>query len=410
MKTSSSISSRYFIRRLVLQFFSLAIFCSAVVSCASSSSSKSKLNSTSNSSSESGDSSSVSHGPGPLQPRGLDLDQVISQFAVGSCANQDEDQPIWSAIQGAHPDLFLFIGDNVYASKPEQKPISDQYKKLDRIEGYRNLRSKVPFLVTWDDHDFGQNDGGADNPEKGVARGAFLNYWRFVKDYLPWKLEDGLYYAKIIGPTQIPTKKSSRRRKSVSVPAQKQAQQRVQFIMLDTRSYRSPLKKNEDTSQPLIKFLPTTDTSTTLLGEKQWRWLEAQLKEPADVRFLISSIQFVAETPGFEKWANFPHEKKRFFDLLAKTKVKNLIVLSGDRHLAAIAKQEVKAFGPIYDLTASSLNRPGDLKESDPSYLAPPFNPENFGFVTINWSAREVLLEIKDIEGKGVQSTKVKLN
>ncbi len=324
-----------------------------------------------------------------LQPRGVDLDKVITQFAVGSCADQDADQPIWSAISGSQPDLFLFIGDNVYASRPEQKPIFDQYKKLDRIEGYRRLRSQVPFLVTWDDHDFGQNDGGADNPEKAEARSAFLNYWRFVKDYLPLKLEDGIYYSKVIGPNK---------------------KQRVQFILLDTRSYRSPLKKNEDSSRPKIKFVANKDPGATLLGERQWAWLETQLKEPAEIRFLISSIQVVAEGHGYEKWANFPAEKKRLYNLLAKTKAKNVIVLSGDRHLSAIAKEDVKSLGPLYDFTASSLNRPSDLKESDPSYLFSPFTPENFGFVKIDWSNREVTLEVRDSESKGVQSAKVKLN
>ena len=39
----------------------------------------------------------------------------ISRIAFGSCAKQWHHQPIWDAVIAAQPDLFLFLGDAIYA-------------------------------------------------------------------------------------------------------------------------------------------------------------------------------------------------------------------------------------------------------------------------------------------------------
>jgi len=55
------------------------------------------------------------------------------------------------------------------------------------------------------------------------------------------------------------------------------------------------------------------------LGETQWDWLEKQLSIPAGLRIIASSSQFGIIFNGYEAWANFPHEQKRFLDLIKKT-------------------------------------------------------------------------------------------
>ena len=39
----------------------------------------------------------------------------ITRIAIGSCAKQWQHQPIWDAVIDAQPDLFLFLGDAIYA-------------------------------------------------------------------------------------------------------------------------------------------------------------------------------------------------------------------------------------------------------------------------------------------------------
>lgn len=311
--------------------------------------------------------------------RGLDTSLKLDRIIFGSCADQDQPQPIWTPILKNKPDLFVFMGDDIYASRAEQKPISEQYKKLNRIPEYRSVREKVPFMATWDDHDYGQNDGGENNPEKESAKAEFLKYWSYVKYSLP-KDQKALYHSKIFGSKK----------------------QLVQVILLDTRWDRSDLKKNEsdmDPTQPR-PYLQDDDKTKHFLSDEQWSWLESELKKPATFRILVSSIQVIANDHSFEKWGNFPKERERLFNLLKKTKAKNLVILSGDRHMSAIAKTEIPGYGILYDVTSSGLNKyakPGNML-SDSTYLADGYGPVNFGLIQFNWDKRKALIEIRSIE------------
>ena len=139
---------------------------------------------------------------------------------------------------------------------------------------------------------------------------------------------------------------------------------RVQVILLDGRYHRSPLGKGFKPGEPgdgyRGKYIPNTDEGATMLGETQWRWLEQQLKVPADIRLIGSGIQVVADEHGSEKWGNFPNERQRLFKLIRDTKATGVVILSGDRHLAEIARlpgDSVLGVGyPLFDITSSSLN------------------------------------------------------
>ncbi|MBX2989030.1 MAG: alkaline phosphatase family protein [Bdellovibrionaceae bacterium] len=328
----------------------------------------------------------------PYNPRGVDFAQAPEKIAFAGGANQNEAQPLWKTVLAASPDLFLFVGDLVDAT--DTNSISDQYKKLDALADYRNAREKIPFMAIWNDRDLGTLDGGADAATKAQARRDFLNHWVYVKDSIPFN-RDGLYHAKLMGG-QV----SGKRRKRVSGPT-------MQVIMLDTRSFRSPLKK---ASEGPRRFAVNDDKSATLLGNDQWEWLEDQLQKPAQLRVIVTPIQLVATEPNAENWGLFPHEREKFFQLLKKTKAKNVLVLSGDRRLASIAKTDVKGWGPLYDVTAGPINEADAELENDSTYVSPVYIKENFGLLDIDWKRKRVGIEIKDIEGKTVQSVSIKLN
>ncbi len=332
-----------------------------------------------------------------LSPRGVDYSQVPEKIAFGSCANQDQPEPIWKTILQDSPDLFLFMGDTVYASSPAQQPIGDQYKKLSQIPEFKIFREKIPIMATWDDNDFGTNDGGADSPSKFQARREFLQFWPYVKDAIPFQ-QEGVFHSKILGGLVT----GKKRRLKINGPS-------LQVIMLDTRTYRSSLEKNPDPAAVVGPYVATKDTTKTILGEEQWTWLEEQLKRPANFRILVSSIQVIPTEHGFEKWANFPHERLRLFQLLKKLKITNLVILSGDRHFAAISQAELKGAGNLLEITSSSLNRPGTLQEEkDPAYQSAIYNKENYGLASFDWKKKTAKFEIKDLQGKVVQSAVMK--
>lgn len=319
-----------------------------------------------------------------IHARGIDFNKPLTNIAFGSCFNQDQPAPIWKTIKESQPDIFLFLGDNIYASHSSQQPIADQYRKLDLTPEYRALRETIPFMATWDDHDFGMRDGGADWSGKENARRDFLNYWTYVRHSIPLE-QGGIYHSKVIGPKK----------------------QMVQIIMLDTRYYRSPLKERPGNEGKAFDYEPQTEG--TILGEEQWSWLENQLKQPAQVRLIISSIQLIANEPKYEKWDNFPKERQRFFDLLRKTQAKNVVLLSGDRHSASIAKVDIKSYGPLYEVTSSAINRPNNFEDKDSHYIGTSYNKENFGLAQIDWKKKTLKIDIRDMQSNAINTLEIKI-
>ena len=143
---------------------------------------------------------------------------------------------------------------------------------------------------------------------------------------------------------------------------------RVQVILLDTRYFRtSPLARNARALMTRGPYVPDPDPNSTVLGEDQWRWLAEQLRVPAEVRLIASSIQVVAEDHGWEKWMNFPHGLERLFRLIRDSGADGVILLSGDRHLAELSMMDAGVGYPIYDLTSSGLNQAARAWKPNPS-------------------------------------------
>jgi alkaline phosphatase D len=305
----------------------------------------------------------------------------LARIAFGSCAEQDSPQPIWEQIVKAEPDLFLFIGDNIYADTEDMQLMRAKYAKLAAFAGYRKLRETVPVLATWDDHDYGANDAGAEYPKRAESQQLFLDFFGEPKDSIRRKRE-GVYDAKVFGP---PGK-------------------RVQVILLDTRYFRSPLVRRKDNQPGTGRNLPNTDRSATVLGEAQWKWLEEQMRVPAQVRIIASSIQVIAEDHGSEKWMNFPHERERLFKLLRDSRAGGVIFISGDRHLAELSMMDGGTGYPLYDLTSSALNRSSKRwrgYEVNRHRVGTMNWGDNFGLITIDWSRVDprISLQIRDEEG-----------
>jgi alkaline phosphatase D len=336
-----------------------------------------------------------------MVPRGIDYSHAPETIAFSCCANQDAPQPLWNVIAKHEPDLFIFNGNVIYSSTPEQKPAAEQFKKLSQLQEYRKFRETFPVMAVWDDNDSGQSNSGADNPEKELYRKEFLKQFPYIKDSIGWN-QGGLYHVKYIGGNTMST---GRRRKRIV-----KKEPLLQVIMLDARFFRSPLRKAGDQQNLLRAFEPwdEKDKSKTILGQEQWSWLEEQLSRPADLRLIVTPLQVIANQHGFEKWGDFPGERQRLFDLIKKAEAHNTILISGNRDFGAIAKIDLKGFGPLFDITAGSINRPVTLDETDPSYLGTPFKNENFGLAQIDWKKHRVRVEIRSLDDKVANSVDFK--
>lgn len=323
--------------------------------------------------------------------------RLLTKIAFGSCANQDKPLPIFDTIAAAKPELLLLIGDNMYADldrkvKVTPEVIREKYAQMQKVPGFARLKATCPMLGTWDDHDYGKNDAGVEWEHKDEAQAAFLDFFGVPKDD-PRRKQKGIYHAEIFGP---PGK-------------------RVQIILLDTRYFRSPIKTYFDSKTRINTYIPNTDADATMLGQEQWAWLEEQLKKPAELRLLVSSIQVIAEDHPFEKWANMPKEREKLYALINSTKANGVLILSGDRHLAEVSLDTQAVGYPLYDVTASGFNQGAKAwraPEKNSKRLATMPYGDNFGFITIDWSGDDprVGVQIRDEDGDATCGFKVRLS
>lgn len=323
-------------------------------------------------------------------------DLVVSRIAVGSCVKQDRPMPIWSAVSAFKPDVLLMLGDNVYGDTEDMAVLRRKYDLLAADLGFGAIRNTVPIVAIWDDHDYGVDDGGREYPMRQESQQVFLDFFGIPAD-APVRTQDGIYRQVVVGPPG----------------------RRVQFICLDMRSHRSPLTSIPKPERVHGPYRPSDDPEATMLGAEQWQWLAKVLREPADLRILLSSIQVASTEHGWEHWGHFPAERARLLRTLRESGAASVIVVTGDRHSAEIsmipAGDDTLAY-PLFDLTASSLNQPKRVDQDDEPNrhrIGSRFHGANFGSIEIDWGSAAdagsaaVRLAIHDVDGKVVRSAEI---
>ena len=326
----------------------------------------------------------------------LPMQSTISKILVASCNDEELDSPALAQIAKEDADLFLMIGDNVYGDRdgrdyannqPELEELRESFADLAARPEFQAVRAKFPMMVAWDDHDYGLNDGG--------KHFAFRQYAELIHETF-WGLGDdevgqypGTYYARSFGPEG----------------------QRVQVIMLDTRFFRSDLTPTDEYNKPgKERYMPAPEGSyQDMLGSAQWTWLQNRLQDPADIRFIVSSIQVMPTVHGWESWDKLPAERERLFELIRESGEGGVVFLSGDRHTAFIYEEDGLLPYEANELTASSLNVAfaKESEEMDPRQVGAAYPPENYGEVDIDWEGRTISLLVKDVEGQTVRENTI---
>lgn len=300
----------------------------------------------------------------------------VLTIAFGSCNRQDSPQPLWDDIAKDQPDLWIWLGDNIYGDSDDMTVLKEKYELQQYQEGYKKFTLKTPVIGVWDDHDFGRNDAGKEYPYKKQSQQLALDFLDEPVNS-PRRKQEGIYAAY---DYQAGTKV-------------------VKVILLDARYHRDSLTK--DASK---KNIP--NVKGDILGEEQWQWLKSQLQTKADAYIIGSGIQFIAEEHPYEKWANFPSARKRFFDLIAETKAKGVILISGDRHIGEVSKITVAGVNyPIYDITSSGLTHSSvnNTSEKNQFRVGPLVNQKHYGIFRLSQQADKKLtaeVELKGENGK----------
>lgn len=352
---------------------------------------------------------------------------LVSRIAFGSCANQTAPQPIWNAIIKFDPQVFIWLGDNIYGdirrpiklfgkertfgpwkNAPRFVPSSDQemelkYNQAKTNPDYSRLRENTKVIGTWDDHDYGLNDAGKELAGKITNQRLLLDFLDEPQDS-PRRKQHGVYASYTFGTVG----------------------RQIKVILLDTRYHRDPLSSDG-----------------TILGNSQWTWLEKELNGPASAITIIgSSIQVLSNLsattgPLFysESWGRFPKERDRLFKMIVDSKRDGVFFISGDVHFGEIARFDCTTGYPLYDITSSGITQAVEKVVPSPlhfilrfvarltpttmrvmgqncRYSSCTYGQPNFGAIEIDWDVTPVTLkiEVRDINGSSVTGVKISLS
>jgi alkaline phosphatase D len=226
---------------------------------------------------------------------------------------------------------------------------------------------------------------------KEESRRIFCDFWGEPAGSAR-RTRDGIYAGYLFGP----------------------AGQRLQVIVPDLRWNRTPLVKADLGGTPYVRwatgqaikgkpvpgpYVRIPDSSATMIGAKQWEWLDTQLAAPADMRILASSLQVVADFPGWEAWVNFAEDHQRLLETIRKRRADGLICISGDTHYAEVSRLDRNAPYPLWDVTSSGLTEVWPVLPPNSRRMGEAYRDQNFGVLDIDWLARRVTAEIRDVKG-----------
>lgn len=303
-------------------------------------------------------------------------------IAFGSCSKESLPQPLWDDILNEQPDLWIWLGDNIYGDSDDTTVLRTKYQKALDNPGYKKLRDQVPVIGTWDDHDYGKNDGNKTFAIKKESQQLALDFLGEPANTVR-RSQEGIY-------TSYDFKAGKRK---------------IKVILLDVRYHQDMLKREKQ------GYIP--DSSADILGENQWKWLEGQLKNSkADVNIIGSGLQFIPDEHRTEKWGNFPTALSRFYTLLVASKAKGILLITGDRHIGEMTKIDLPGLKyPLYEFTSSGLTHSSvnDTANANRNRVGALVTQKHYGLFRFTGGRKQILLEasLKGDDGKTFTTNKI---
>lgn len=284
----------------------------------------------------------------------------------------------------------MWTGDAVYADvEPSAGESLERlldvqrqlYARLHRVEPYRRFAAAVPVIGTWDDHDYGKNNGGAEFPGKVESQKNYLDFLREPPDS-PRRSRAGVYESYTCGPPG----------------------NRVKILLLDTRYHQSKRGPDGD-----------------LLGPEQWTWLEREITaSDAQIHIIVSSIQVLLRSDfRGEQWYRWWASRERLFKLIDDSALSGTIFVTGDKHFGTIESSTDKDLQrPVFEIMSSGLTENSIIAGTSLAMArvwygpAQVINERNFGVIEIDWDVTpvRVSLQIRDIHNKARLRTDLELN
>ncbi len=180
---------------------------------------------------------------------------LISRIAFGSCQTQDEPLPILRTVLEWEPELFIYLGDNIYGDTNDMAVLEAKYAKMGcEEEGLQSTASQRPY-------------------DRTLGRSRMEPTTRARQDY-PFRKESKDIFLKFWNePNPSAATRTRWHLRELPIRRQVRVGKTLQIILLDTRSFRDPPLVSPLTSWK-NDYLPDTDPTKTILGDVQWKWLE----------------------------------------------------------------------------------------------------------------------------------------
>lgn len=301
-------------------------------------------------------------------------------------------------------DFVVHLGDYIYeTSSSSAWPTNLQKNPVDLASyrgrymlyrGDRNLRklhARVPWIMTWDDHEF-KNNYDANSITAQWRRDSYKAYY----ESMPLRLPAGL-------PADFKDLRIYRGFKYGDL---------IDMMVLDTRQYRSdPPKCNTILANGVT--VPeagitvgggscfTTDRyapARSMLGATQKQWLKNSLSASSASWKTIANQQIMADTltallpapaattlaadPALGSegtWQGYAAERKEIMDHIAANGIGNVVVLSGDAHISLVAHLKQDFQMPASPVVATEFAGPSvtsaNYMVNDPTASATVDNP-----------------------------------
>ncbi|WP_439881859.1 alkaline phosphatase D family protein [Pontibacter sp. MBLB2868] len=289
------------------------------------------------------------------------------RIAFGSCNDQNKPQPLWESIVATKPDLWVWLGDNIYANTSNMLDMYTDYQKQLKQEGYQQLLVTTPITGIWDDHDYAYDNAGADYEKKQQSQQLFLDFMG-VPGNAPVRKQPGIYRSYLLGD----------------------GNKKIKLILLDVRYFRDKLRD--------IYGLYLPNLNGDILGDAQWEWLEQELtNSDAAVNIIASGIQVLPTGKAYTNWSEFPAARGRLLRLLQKTNPSVPIILSGDRHVGELSMIKLKGLDvPLFEITSSGMTHHREPRTTgNPFRVGKQVGALNFGVLDIDWQNNNTKITIQ---------------
>lgn len=260
------------------------------------------------------------------------------RVALASCQNwQNGYFTPYSDMLDQDPDVVLFVGDYIYESAPAATAVRRhegggepytlvQYRN--RYAQYRTdphlaaMHAAAPWVVTFDDHEV-DNDFAGEVPQDPAKQSHDAFVTRLTAAYQAY------YEHMPVRASAVPDGPHIRMHRRLDFG------RLARLNVLDTRQFRS----DQATTQAGAE-----DPAMTMLGAAQKQWLLDGLHHSPTRWNLIASQIMMAETdlqvgPGklwfYDAWDGYQAERNALMGEFAR--VRNPVVLTGDRHLTMVS-------------------------------------------------------------------------